>query len=205
MVIKNIIDDMLPSIWPMLLFISIVAVTLRGTYLFRESRKFVLHKELVHLIFILYILCLYYILTHQDMNYGGVNLVPFREMFRYTIGSYKFIKNIVGNILLFVPFGFFASYYLNNRKASLITIVTLIVTACAEGMQYYIGRVFDIDDIILNVFGGFCGYLLYIALSAIKGKLPKFMKSDSFINFIVILIIILIVLFGMDINIFNYL
>ena len=204
MVVKNIIDEMLPSIWPMVAFISIVAITLRCAYLFKGSRKFVLHKELLSLVFIIYILCLYYILMGQDGT-SGVNLIPFKEMFRYSFGSYKFMKNIVGNILLFMPFGFFASYYLNNRKASLILIVSLIVSGLTEGLQYYTGRVFDIDDIILNVFGGFIGYLLYVGLMAIKGKLPKFMKSDAFINFMIILLVILIVLFSFDINIFNYL
>ncbi|MGN1358360.1 MAG: VanZ family protein [Bacilli bacterium] len=204
MVVKNIIDEMLPSIWPMVAFISIVAITLRCAYLFKGSRKFVLHKELLSLVFIIYILCLYYILMGQDGT-SGVNLIPFKEMFRYSFGSYKFMKNIVGNILLFIPFGFFASYYLNNRKASLILIVSLIVSGLTEGLQYYTGRVFDIDDIILNVFGGFIGYLLYVGLMAIKGKLPKFMKSDAFINFMIILLVILIVLFSFDINIFNYL
>ena len=204
MVVKNIIDEMLPSIWPMVAFISIVAITLRCAYLFKGSRKFVLHKELLSLVFIIYILCLYYILMGQD-GISGVNLIPFKEMFRYSFGSYKFMKNIVGNILLFIPFGFFASYYLNNRKASLILIVSLIVSGLTEGLQYYTGRVFDIDDIILNVFGGFIGYLLYVGLMAIKGKLPKFMKSDAFINFMIILLVILIVLFSFDINIFNYL
>lgn len=204
MVVKNIIDEMLPSIWPMVAFISIVAITLRCAYLFKGSRKFVLHKELLSLVFIIYILCLYYILMGQDGT-SGVNLIPFKEMFRYSFGSYKFMKNILGNILLFIPFGFFASYYLNNRKASLILIVSLIVSGLTEGLQYYTGRVFDIDDIILNVFGGFIGYLLYVGLMAIKGKLPKFMKSDAFINFMIILLVILIVLFSFDINIFNYL
>lgn len=204
MVVKNIIDEMLPSIWPMVAFISIVAITLRCAYLFKGSRKFILHKELLSLVFIIYILCLYYILMGQDGT-SGVNLIPFKEMFRYSFGSYKFMKNIVGNILLFIPFGFFASYYLNNRKASLILIVSLIVSGLTEGLQYYTGRVFDIDDIILNVFGGFIGYLLYVGLMAIKGKLPKFMKSDAFINFMIILLVILIVLFSFDINIFNYL
>lgn len=204
MVVKNIIDEMLPSIWPMVAFISIVAITLRCAYLFKGGRKFILHKELLSLVFIIYILCLYYILMGQDGT-SGVNLIPFKEMFRYSFGSYKFMKNIVGNILLFIPFGFFASYYLNNRKASLILIVSLIVSGLTEGLQYYTGRVFDIDDIILNVFGGFIGYLLYVGLMAIKGKLPKFMKSDAFINFMIILLVILIVLFSFDINIFNYL
>ncbi len=204
MVVKNIIEEMLPSMWPMLLFISVVAVTLRCFYLFKGSRKFVLHRELMSLVFIIYILCLYYILTYQDIGYGGVNLVPFKEMFRYSFGSYKFMKNIVGNILLFIPFGFFTSYYLNNKKTLPSLITALIVSACAEGIQYHIGRVFDVDDIILNVLGGFLGYLLYICLNAIKSRLPKFMRSDAFINFIIIVIVVLIILFSLNINIFSY-
>ena len=205
MIVKDIILKMLPSIWPMLLFVSIVAVTVRGAYLFKGNKKFIFHKELLSLVFILYILCLYYILTYQDSGSGAINLVPFKEMFRYTFGSYKFIKNVLGNILLFLPFGFFVSYYLNVGKCSTPIIVSLIVSFSAEAIQYYIGRVFDIDDIILNVLGGFLGYLLFIVLTAIKSKLPSFMKSDGFINFIVIIIVVLIVLFSMGINIFSYL
>ena len=205
MIVKDIILDMLPSIWPMLLFVSIVAISIRGAYIFKGSRKFILHKEVLNLVFIIYILCLYYILTYQDSGTGAINLVPFHEMFRYTFGSYKFMKNVVGNILLFVPFGFFVSYYLNTKKAITPAVISLIVSFSAEAIQYYIGRVFDIDDIILNVFGGFLGYLLFVALSAIKSKLPNFMRSDGFINFVVIVIVVLIVLFSMGINIFSYL
>ena len=79
-----------------------------------------------------------------------------------------------------------------------------VATVCIESIQYYIGRVFDIDDIMLNVFGGFLGCLLYVALSAIKNKLPKFMRSDAFLNFLFILIIIVFVILGIRINIFSY-
>lgn len=205
MVVKNIIEEMLPNMWPMMLFISVVAITLRCFYLFKGSRKFILHKEIMSLVFIIYILCLYYILTYQDIGSGGINLVPFKEMFRYTFGSYKFMKNVVGNILLFIPFGFFTSYYLNNKKTLTSLITALVVSVCAEGIQYHIGRVFDVDDIILNVLGGFLGYLLYICLNAIKSRLPRFMRSDAFINFVIIIIVILIILFSLNINIFSYL
>ena len=59
--------------------------------------------------------------------------------------------------------------------------------------------------VILSVFGGFVGYLLCIALLAIKDKLPKFMKSDAFLNLVIIILVILIVLYSVDINILNYL
>ena len=201
MVVKNIILDMLPEIWPMLLFVSVVAVSLRWAYLHNNGKKLVFYRELMALVFILYILCLYYILTYRDAGISGINFIPFREIFRYKIGSYKFMKNVVGNILLFLPFGFFSAYYVDTKKIGAPVIVALIVSLCAEAMQYYLGRVFDIDDVILNVVGGFLGYLLFVAFSAVRGKLPKFMKSDGFLNFLVITIVVLIILYSMGINI----
>ena len=149
-------------------------------------------------------MCLYYVVTSQDINYGGINLIPFKEMFRYEFGSYKFIKNIIGNILLFIPYGFYSSYYLSNRKIGTNVMLCLIASFAIEAIQYYIGRVFDIDDIILNVLGGFIGCLLYVALTAIKSKLPKFMKSDAFLNFLFILVLIIGIIYGFNINIFSY-
>ena len=203
MVVKEIIMDMLPTMWPLITFVSVVAISLRIAFL-KGSKRFVLHKELMALIFIIYILCLYFVVTAQDINYGGINLIPFKEMFRYEFGSYKFMKNIIGNILLFIPYGFFSSYYLNNKKISTNVFLCLIASLSIECIQNYIGRVFDIDDIILNVFGGFCGCLLFVALSAVRAKLPRFMKSDGFLNLLFILIIILFVIMGFNINIFSY-
>ena len=204
MIVKDIMDNVIPSIWPLVLFISVVFISIRGAYIFKGSRKVVIYKEILSLIFIIYILCLYHVLTRDNTGYSGINLVPFKEMFRYTFGSDKFIKNILGNIILFIPFGFFTSYYLNTKKALTPTLITLIVSLCAEGIQYYIGRIFDVDDILLNTFGGFLGYLLFVAFSAIRTKLPNFMKSDGFLNFVVILIIIIIILFALGINIFSF-
>ena len=203
MVVKEIIKEMIPSMWPMIAFVSVVAISLRIAFL-KGSKKFVLHRELMALIFIIYILCLYFVVTAQDINYGGINLVPFKEMFRYDFGSYKFMKNIIGNILLFVPYGFFSSYYLNNKKISTNIVLCLIASSSIEIIQYYIGRVFDIDDVILNVLGGFIGCLLFVALSAIRSKLPKFMKSDGFLNLLFILIIIVFVILGFNIDILSY-
>jgi len=205
MVVKELIGSMLPSIWPLVFFVCIVATTLRITYLVRGNHRIVFHKEFIHLIFIIYILCLYYILTNSNSGNGGINFIPFKEMFRYEFGSYQFYKNIIGNILMFVPFGYFASHYLNSRKCSTIIVTTLIICICTEGMQYYLGRVFDIDDIILNTVGAFIGFLIYVALSAIVDRLPKFMKSDTFINIFIVILIILIVFFSFNINIFSYL
>ncbi len=205
MIVKGIIKDVFPSIWPLVLFVSVVLITLRVFYIFKGSRKVVIYKEILGLVFVIYILCLYHVLTYQNTGYAGVNFTPFKEMFRYAFGSQKFIKNIIGNIVLFIPFGFFTSYYLNQKKVLVPTFITLAVSLCAEAIQYHIGRVFDVDDILLNVFGGFLGYLIFIGLSAIRSKLPKFMRSDGFLNFLVVLIVVIIVLLALGINIFSYL
>jgi glycopeptide antibiotics resistance protein len=204
MVVREIIKDMWPTMWPLMVFVSVIAISMRLTFL-KGNSKIILHKELMALVFIIYILCLYFIVIGQDISSGGVNLIPFKEMFRYQIGSDMFLRNIIGNILLFVPYGFFSSYYLSNKKIGTNVLLCLVATFCIETIQYYIGRVFDIDDIILNVIGGFIGCLIYVALTAIKAKLPKFMKSGAFLNLLFILVIIIGVICGFRIDILSYL
>ena len=200
MVVRKIISDMWGSIWPMITFISIIAITLRAAYVFRGSKKFVLHKEILSWLFIVYVLCLYYIMMRS--NNIGINLIPLIGLFENITKNYEFI---IHNILIFLPLGLFSSYYLNNKKASMTFMISLIISALIEGMLYYLGRGFNIDIVILNIIGGFIGFLIYVGLMAIKGRLPKFMKSDAFINIILILLIVLVVLFSLDINVLNYL
>lgn len=201
---KVLLLDNVMNIWPMVVLITVIVSSFRIAYLIKNNKKFVFHRELLALLFMIYILCLYYVVTYQDVNYGGVNLVPFKEMFRYSFGSPKFIKNVVGNIIMFIPFGFFVSYYLKANKLSYPVILTLIVSLTIELVQLKIGRVFDIDDVILNVVGGFCGFLIYVGLSAISNRLPKFMKRDSFINFIFIIILCIILIYSFNIDVIGW-
>lgn len=200
--IKNVFFDVMPDIWPMIIIITVIASSLRITYIITKHKKFQLHKELIYLIFIIYILCLFHVVTFQDVNYGQSNFVPFKEIFRYEFGSIKFIKNIVGNILLFAPYGFLASYLLKNNKFSVITILTIIVSLTIETVQYYIGRVFDIDDIILNLIGGIIGFLIYIAIEAIRNKV-KILKNDTILDILIIIILAIIIIYSFNLNIFG--
>lgn len=203
MIINNLINDIFKDIWPMILIITVITSSLRIAFLIKQNKKISLYKELLNLIFIIYILCLYHVVTFQDINYGTNNFMPFREIFRYSIGSHKFFKNIIGNIILFIPFGFFTSYYLKNKKILTPLILTIIASSTIEIVQYYIGRVFDIDDIILNTFGGILGFLLFIGFDAIRHRLPKIFKNDTFLNILIIIIILLIIIYSFNLNIFN--
>lgn len=200
--IKDIFVESLPNIWPMIVIILVIVSSLRIAYLITKHKKFLLHKELIYLIAITYILCLFYVVTFQDSNYGVSNYVPFKEIFRYSFGSHKFFKNILGNIMLFIPYGFLSSYLLKNKKLSVTFILSLIASITIEVVQYHIGRVFDIDDIILNVLGGIIGGLLFVGLDAIRSKV-RILKNDTVIDILVILLLLIIIMYSFNINIFG--
>lgn len=200
--IKNVFMEVLPDVWPMLIIITVILSSLRIAYLICRHKKFQLHKEMIYLISIIYILCLFHVVTFQAVNYGTSNFVPFKEIFRYSFGSHKFIKNIVGNIMMFVPYGFLASYLLKNKKFSVILILTTVASLTIETVQYYIGRVFDVDDIILNLVGGILGFLMYVGLDAIKSKI-KILRNDTVLDILIILILIIVIMYSFNINVFS--
>ena len=200
--IKQTFMEVLPDVWPMLIIITVIISSLRIAYLITKHKKFLLHKEIIYLLAIIYILCLFHVVTFQDINYGESNFVPFKEIFRYSFGSRKFIRNVLGNIILFIPFGFLSSYLLKNRHLSVVTILTLIASGTIETVQYYIGRVFDIDDIILNLIGGIVGFLIFIGLDAIRNKV-KLLKNDTVLDILIIIILVLVMVYSLNINVFD--
>lgn len=203
--IKKMITGVFPDVWPIIIIITVIACSLRIAYLIKNKEKFCFYKELFMLIFILYVMCLFEVVTLQDNNYGLSNFIPFKEMFRYEFGSRLFIKNIVGNVLLFLPYGYFAADYLKSKKMLLPCFLTFIVSLTIELVQLNIGRTFDVDDVILNTIGGILGYLLYRIIEKIKNKLPRFFKSEGFMNFFVILILILFIVYLCDLHMIEWL
>ncbi len=190
--IRNVIN----MTWPTLTIVISIMVILRATYFIKsERRSFVFHEEILYLLFLSYLIVLWALVTSQDLSGGGTNFMPFREILRYDYGTVQFYKQVFGNILLFIPLGYFASSYCKIKNLGTITVVSLISSTVIEVVQHFIGRCFDIDDIILNVVGGIIGFLLYTALSAIKNHLPRFLQKDWIYNVISVILLILIVIY----------
>lgn len=188
--IRDSITNAFSRLYPTVLILIVIICSIRIAYIIKNNQKFVLYKELISLGFILYLLFLYNIVTYQD-NYsiiGSSNFVPFREILRYKFGSELFFKNVIGNIVIFIPFGYFVAYYLKPKRIGLVCILTLIATATIELTQMSIGRTFDIDDIILNLLGGILGCIIYIALNAVKNYIPSFFYKDICLSIYVLLI-----------------
>ena len=178
--------------WPIVLVTVIAIVSLRITYIIKNKKKFILYEELLSLIFVIYLLMFFQIVTYQDVISYGNNFIPFKELTRYQFGTKLFFKNIIGNILLLVPYGFFASYYLRLEKKRSALILVFVVSISIEIVQLVIGRCFDVDDILLNMVGGMTGYFIYKILDMISNKMSRNTISTVLTSVIIILIVILL-------------
>ena len=188
--ITSTIHGVIDMSWPMVIISMVVLVTLRITYLIKRKEHIYLYKEILALTFVIYILCLFQVVTFQDdASWATNNFVPFKEIMRYSFGSKLFIKNVFGNMIMFIPYGFFVSYILKNKTPWLTLILALITCVTIELVQMSIGRVFDVDDMILNMVGGYFGYLIYYMLSKIGEKKPKLCNNEIFLDIMSIIML----------------
>ena len=193
--VKTAFFELLETTWPTLTIFLVIVIIMRFYFIKNTGKKLILHEEVMIIVFITYILLLFELVTSRDVSLSGTNLIPLREILRYTIGSENFYRQVVGNIIMFIPFGFFVAFYTKVNKIRSISLITFIVSLTIEVVQRFIGRSFDIDDIILNVIGGISGFLIYVALDAIRKKLPRMFQRDGFYNFLSILVLVLGVLY----------
>ncbi|MER2000498.1 MAG: VanZ family protein, partial [Lysinibacillus sp.] len=142
--------------------------------LYMRKRHSNLIRELMMYIFFLYCVCIFSqtiipnFYTLDDIRgaerYVQYNLVPFETIRLYVNqlnGPLAHIAfyNLAGNIILFVPFGFFIPLLWSKMRTNVgMTIVALIIPIFIEGTQYFIGRSVDIDDVLLNAFAIVIGY-----------------------------------------------
>lgn len=194
--IKSTIHGVVDFTWPMLIISIVIMVSVRLTYLIKNKQKIVFYKEIIMLCFAIYILCLFQVVTSQDdiVSWSSNNFIPFKEIMRYNITSRLFLKNVLGNMIMFLPFGFFLGYYLKLDKPKLNILLTLIASFAIETVQMCIGRVFDVDDIILNVLGGLIGYYIYILFRKIWIKYKKIIHNEVFLNIVAFIGLIVLML-----------
>lgn len=199
--LQETILNIFENSWPMIFIFSMIVISMRITDIVKNDRKVVFYKEILGLLFIVYILCLFHVVTFQDVTWSSSNFIPFKEMLRYRFASSLFFRNVLGNMLMFIPFGFFVSYFLKLKKPYSILLLSLLISSTIETTQLLIGRVFDVDDIILNVVGGVIGFAVYKLFSILKEHLPAFLKKDMIYN--IIMLILLLFLFWQLYQIIN--
>jgi glycopeptide antibiotics resistance protein len=98
-----------------------------------------------------------------------INLEPFLEKVNYishpiAVGTqYDFYSNLIGNIILFIPFSFAFCWLTNKQYSNQFLFLVIVLTSLViETLQYVFNKgVADIDDVILNSLGDFLGLLLF--------------------------------------------
>lgn len=82
---------------------------------------------------------------------------------------------LAGNLVMFVPFGFFAALLWRGCTWGRSLLSGLFLSGLIESFQLCVGRAFDIDDILLNVLGVLWGYGLWrLARRLAPGRMEKF-------------------------------
>lgn len=97
------------------------------------------------------------------------NLVPFQEIRRFIVyrdyvSTEAFFLNLIGNLLVFFPVGMLVPLWRATKKTGCIRIIlyTFLFTLSIETLQLVtrVG-VFDVDDLMMNTFGGLAGWICF--------------------------------------------
>jgi hypothetical protein len=105
--------------------------------------------------------------TAGDSAGSSVNLVPFRDIgavLRSGNASLA-VVNLAGNILLFAPVGFLLGLLV--RRPVLAVPLGIVLSTAEEALQFVVGRVADVDDVLLNALGTLLGVMAARAVRAL--------------------------------------
>lgn len=113
-------------------------------------------------LFLLYLMFLGMGRFQYDENV--VRLKPVLSTIEFIQGTIRWediIKIVLGNVVMFIPFGFLGWVFpkLRDLKSLLFSFMSAIVIV--EALQYFTRMgIFETDDIILNTFGVYLGFLI---------------------------------------------
>ena len=142
------------------------------------------------LLFVLYLVLLtYFLFFAEEMGRSpdgraeySYNLTLFKEIRRFLVyrehlGMRAMFLNVFGNMLAFMPFGFFLPVvWRRTDRWYTVTVMSLAMSLCVETVQL-VSRVgsFDVDDLLLNTVGGLLGYL---AFRLVRGVCREYSGTD---------------------------
>ncbi|MFD0710455.1 VanZ family protein [Paenibacillus sp. GCM10027626] len=109
-----------------------------------------------------------------------VSIIPFKsifEMISSNVSITRILENVIGNIVIFIPFGLILPVILKRESRNVI-LGGIIFSASIEIIQYIFGLgSTDIDDLIFNTFGTIIGYMLFIAMKKKSKSNLSFLAS----------------------------
>ena len=151
-----------------------------------SARKRTQYRILGKILFVLYIIFVFYFLLISEI-YGRTgemqeyhyNLVLFREIkrfwnYRRRLGIFATATNLLGNVLIFLPFGFFMAMASKYRSFLSTLFYSFAVSLTVEISQLFMKvGCFDVDDLLLNTIGGMLGFITFAVCNVIRRNYAK--------------------------------
>ena len=181
---------------PITVVAGIVYIIFRIVFLKRKKCHIAWLSELMRLLFVCYLtgLCSLVILPANFwlhffdgiffgwweymegfFRLGEVNLIP--TAVKYVSGEFilgSWVKGmIVGNIVMFLPLGFFLPFITEKRSRKSVFAIAIIVPIIVELLQLIVGRSFDVDDLICNFLGILIGFFIADGIKKVGKAIVK--------------------------------
>lgn len=151
-----------------------------------SARKRTQYRILGKILFVLYIIFVFYFLLISEI-YGRTgemqeyhyNLVLFREIkrfwnYRRRLGIFATATNLLGNVLIFLPFGFFMAMASKYRSFLSTLVYSFALSLTVEISQLFMKvGCFDVDDLLLNTIGGMLGFITFAVCNVIRRNYAK--------------------------------
>ncbi|WP_442867860.1 VanZ family protein [Chryseobacterium wangxinyae] len=123
----------------------------------KKLYKFII---LPYTIFLLYLM--FFGMGRHQMEYNIIRIKPILSTIYFieeTFSLKDILTIVLGNVLMFIPFGFLGWVFPRLKDLKSLTIDFVSVIIIVEAFQYFSRRgVFDVDDVILNTFGVCLGW-----------------------------------------------
>jgi glycopeptide antibiotics resistance protein len=165
--LSSVLSQLLIYLHPLVLLLVLFGLLFIIFFIVLLIRKqsLTLNYSLFLILIVIYSLSLLILLFFRpnDQTYNDINLIPFSTISLYLSGevnSFVSFYNLAANIGLFIPFGI----YLLVKRCSTwkLMIFPIVGISFIEILQFFTHRgSLDIDDLGLNTFGVFIGYLLF--------------------------------------------
>lgn len=175
------------------------------------TKKENLQKSILYIVFIFYILLLIKLLFLSRVSFvelfrgersieKSFNIIPFNSIKEYIFSNSENVKrfafsNVVGNIFIFIPLGTYLLLLKKNKRIQSNLVFLFYTSLLVETIQGILGiGATDVDDLILNCFGGLVGILLYKFLLTLLKSEKKVLSVITIISLVGLPIILYLLL-----------